>query len=51
MTGKTPRPGHDKAAAAREERLKQALRANLARRKAQAKARGADKAEGQKEQG
>ena len=35
------RPGHPKPAMAREDRLKAALKANMARRKAQARARGA----------
>jgi hypothetical protein len=35
------RPGHPKPATAREDRLKAALKANMARRKAQARARGA----------
>ncbi|TCO69425.1 hypothetical protein [Rhodovulum euryhalinum] len=51
MNGKSPKTGADKAAAPREDRLKQALKANLARRKAQARARGAASAAGQKEQG
>ena len=39
MTGKSRDEDAAKAAAPREERLKQALKANLARRKAQARAR------------
>ncbi|MGC9420485.1 MAG: hypothetical protein ACP5EN_16100 [Rhodovulum sp.] len=50
MKGKPPKPGADNGAASREERLKQALKANLARRKAQARARGTT-AGGQKDQG
>ncbi|MEZ5778221.1 MAG: hypothetical protein R3E44_07665 [Paracoccaceae bacterium] len=39
MNGKPPKTGSGKAAETREKRLKAALKANLARRKAQAKAR------------
>ncbi|WP_196774293.1 hypothetical protein [Rhodovulum sp. MB263] len=49
MTGKTPKPGAREPSGTREERLKQALKANLARRKAQARARE-DKPKGQEEQ-
>jgi len=49
MTGKIPGKGTGKSAETREDRLKQALKANLARRKAQARAREA-KAGGQEEQ-
>ncbi|EAQ04794.1 hypothetical protein OB2597_05910 [Pseudooceanicola batsensis HTCC2597] len=38
---KTPSDGRAKPGEAREDRLKSALKANLAKRKAQAKARGA----------
>jgi len=41
------RPGSRTPAMAREERLKAALKANMARRKAQAKARSAEDAPGQ----
>jgi hypothetical protein len=56
MTGKSRDEDAAKAAAPREERLKQALKANLARRKAQARARsdsdtGSDGAGTDKEQG
>jgi|GEM_PF-4416586 len=51
MNGKPPKNVSDTAGKARDERLKQALKANLTRRKAQARARRANKAEGQKEQG
>ncbi len=41
MDRKTPKNRSDKGEDSRESRLKAALKANLARRKAQAKARGA----------
>ena len=45
MTEKTPRKNTGKAVESREDRLKAALKANLARRKAQMRARAEDKAE------
>ena len=50
MSGKPPKTRVDNGTATRAERLKQALKANLARRKAQARAR-ANASDGQKEQG
>lgn len=50
MSERPPKTGAHKSATTREARLKRALKANLARRKAQARARGAD-AGGRKEQG
>lgn len=40
MSEKSPRSGDNKKTTPREERLKKALKANLQRRKAQARARG-----------
>ena len=45
MAGKAQRPNEAKAKETREDRLKAALKANLARRKAQAKARDGKKEE------
>ncbi|SIO54776.1 hypothetical protein SAMN05444722_3411 [Rhodovulum sp. ES.010] len=50
MSEKPPKTSAGKGGETREDRLKKALKANLARRKAQARARG-HKADGQKEQG
>jgi hypothetical protein len=41
MKKRTGKPDQDRAATSREDRLKAALKANIARRKAQAKARTA----------
>jgi len=51
MTEKRPGNRPTASAALREERLKSALKANLARRKAQAQARGADRDGAQDEAG
>ena len=45
MTEDRPDKRRDKEAPSREQRLKSALRANLARRKEQARERGADRPE------
>ena len=42
MSRKTPQSQKEKAAQERDERLKAALKANMARRKAQARARATD---------
>jgi hypothetical protein len=42
MTEKNPPENREKTASGRDDRLKAALKANLARRKAQARARAAD---------
>ncbi|RKT28120.1 hypothetical protein BXY70_3480 [Roseovarius halotolerans] len=49
MNSKDPQKKADKAAQSREDRLKSALKANLARRKAQMRARSGDAAAGKPE--
>lgn len=49
MTDKTDKTAGPKAAATREDRLKAALKANMAKRKAQARARKAHPEENEKE--
>ena len=51
MTSKTPRKNTGKAAESREDRLKAALKANLARRKAQKRARAEEKPDASKNEG
>lgn len=49
MTSKTPKSGAKNARDAREDRLKAALKANMSRRKAQARARKASEKTGQEQ--
>ncbi|WP_170222757.1 hypothetical protein [Marimonas lutisalis] len=51
MTGKSPPPKGTPPKESRDDRLKAALKANMARRKAQARARNGEKTSGSKNEG